>query len=1169
MTDPLPFRPVRAIATLIATTAMTLCISVSPAIAAPSRTDGTAERGEQSFTRVERAEATGERFQAGPGAAMEIMFSDGGSVTLAPGSILLVDEYRFDRADSRGVLAMKLERGAIRIMGGILNQKTPITLQAAAATLTLNNGGAFIALEQGTVRAALLVAGTLETSAGGGTETLSRPGFEVVVAAGARPGEPSRQPQGRAFADATIINPGLRSVGAPRSRTSGEEALAGKGVLDDENARRSLSATGSASAPYVTLPDGSILPTLTASIGPIASLGVSNLSDGPPDVELSQDNLGGRAAGLTSNRATLGRTYEYDSPGPGNRLLGPIQYSDICCYYPPSSNIGYFVDTTFILANPVNRDTVFALGVSPEIASQAGALPSATTLQAYALAVPYEYIFLDNNRINSGTLTRPPTIGNGNPIPADPASFNAFDQTGAVNVGISALTAGFLGFDDFIFGIDDIDQSIPLLNNPRSVDNFVSIAAEDVYGHVISFAAGDVSNLRNSADSPTIDSFVLTRGLNASDFQADGSLPTLGMPQQFRSLLPSAANFDGALALLKSTPLLAYNSGGSGDMISRLYMADLAVSADGTSSTVSGSFGRLSYRQDGLDDGRSLVTAHGRTIGSTSTAAAGPTLFSSPLIASAIGGGGAWDSGAGAQLRPGYASYVMLENVSNDATLLQFPLTPQGQASNAIVNGPALSSLSVADIYAGLAPLFDPVNFSSPPDQTPDQTAALNALSAQNLTLEQIQLLRGFRDFGNQPDFQAAISILNSPLLSKYPKATILSWAQNGPPYQTFDPISVTFVDIASSEAQEVDRLRAINLSEDKFAALGFDPLPLDMPALAGLSPGEITELAAGGTIAALGQSGSNYGLLRLASGVRSQAVSGNLAQARNAAAGAFAGFVAGLHQTAGSTRDGPYQGLLSLDLNASTGEVAAAISYGRPAVSAASSPYEAAGTILLGAAAPIGGESAYIMPGSFGAAVSSPSGASAALIAGDAVKDGLGTVAAAKIPQYEHIQWGFFFGDLLPQAGQRTHTALSTWVAGRRADANERIQGSASYAGHAIGSVIRQTDIASVYTSVGTFEQSWNLDARVGSMSMAFDGNSYSGKDLRPSSGGRPGLAYDGTMTNASGPILQTRIEGELVDVRTVGNLTQPQGTIGTFTIRGFDASYQAIGTFAGDIKR
>ncbi|MFZ2982635.1 MAG: hypothetical protein WA085_16525, partial [Sphingobium sp.] len=173
-------------------------------------------------------------------------------------------------------------------------------------------------------------------------------------------------------------------------------------------------------------------------------------------------------------------------------------------------------------------------------------------------------------------------------------------------------------------------------------------------------------------------------------------------------------------------------------------------------------------------------------------------------------------------------------------------------------------------------------------------------------------------------------------------------------------------------------------------------------------------------------------------------------------------------------------------------------------------------------------------------------------------------------IGSYQHLQWGFFFGDVLPSdpsgAERRNHSALSTWVAGKRftgnnADvgADSSIRGSVSFSGHAIGTVLSDLS-ASAAVKVGSFTQQWDLNARTGTMDLAFDARAFQAIPLAVS--GTTGLAYGGTSLLVDSR--QAKVSGELVDVPTARAL--PGATIGEFQVRSVDGTYQANGTFGGD---
>lgn len=1241
-----------------ATSTMAETVGATIAGANPRGTQLSVGLPDRKVTRVERANVVGERFAAKNNETFEILFADGSSITLSPEAAIVVDQFDFNDADGSGAMAVRLEKGSMRIMGGLLNQKAAVRVTAGNTRSILTNGGAFFSLAGQDVRMALLVAGSLEVSNDQGVQTLKRPGYETVVAAGSAPTAPTQQVRGQAFVDAAIINPGLRT-GSVGHLSSGVDLADNAGdVLDDPNILRVDVERIDQNLTYaVNLPGGLVLAAGSAATGAIVSLGGAVTGDGAPDILLTQDYEAGpfllaqRNVGFTANRTsnpsldyalgpetspgqlsanavdlhgTVPLSYlvsstllsEQELFGSGGYARVPDQSVDInvgsidptalpaqVTVFPGlpgetklfldlasvrsedggtgrlyadyfnadrSSSVtlaNSFSGTAFYtFAGGFKRDTVFAL-TQPYFQQQVvqidGPIP---------LAVPHSYVFAEPGKLSVNTLDRTVSLygvnqyesflgrsflevspdaptsladfdnliskvtGRAPTLSDDPSNFSGFDHDGNISLNVAGFSAGFANAATW----DQVQSGVIDASFPRSRDNFVSVMVTDDYNHSVFFAAGDVSSSRTPADGASIDTFVISRGLNPADFQSDAasdpSVYEVRLPtaiQDFRSFLPSTSGVFLSSSQA-STPLLIVNPipGADGALTSRAFHSDLAVSLDGQESSVSVTLGQLHYTSNAfgnfanfaddtiIPDTRSLVTFSGSTVGSTQRKnAAGvivsPSLLYDSLTASAAGGGNDWNGSP----RPGYAGYLVLENVSDAAIAIAGVPGAQRTAALAVLNSPALSRLTPEDLT-----LIFSRGFAS----VAEYSAYVAVLTADEFSNE-IANLRFNRVGSNlvstldQQAFLAVLDTLSSPAL------TTLSQQQQ---------ITLKSLQLASLSPQEIDAL-----------GQGGKVRPL------------VASAGSGGADAP-----SNFGLLRLAAGTSSVAVSQTLDRAAGGATTArLDGFVAGLHQVANGLSDGLYLGSIGIAVDGVDNSVRAGVSYNRPIAAALPDGqsilgFEKAGTILLGDVAPAGGQSAYIRPGQFGASATTSDGATAAIIAGESVKAGLGVEQAAKIATYEHVQWGFFFGDLLPQNGARTHTALSTWAAGRRAESGESIQGTASYRGHAIGTVVRQGADAAIYTSVGTFEQQWNLSARTASMTLDFDHSVYQG-GLAGTTG--PGIAYSGVL-NRHGGKLQAGIGGELVAVQS----QRPQGSIGQFQIRGLDASYQANGAFAGDVR-
>ncbi len=181
------------------------------------------------------------------------------------------------------------------------------------------------------------------------------------------------------------------------------------------------------------------------------------------------------------------------------------------------------------------------------------------------------------------------------------------------------------------------------------------------------------------------------------------------------------------------------------------------------------------------------------------------------------------------------------------------------------------------------------------------------------------------------------------------------------------------------------------------------------------------------------------------------------------------------------------------------------------------------------------------------------------ALITGELVKAGLPPEIQTLIPDYQYVKWGFFFGDTNTTPGAREHVHLGTWVAGKIADPGSFPQvGSATYTGHAIGNVYTN---GSLYTAVGTYENSWDFGTRSGTVNIKkFDGVDYTGTtQLRNNS------------VHFNGDLSATDRTGGLQGNFVQGGGDHAAGVIGRFSLQETTGkpTYRASGTFAAEKKK
>jgi trimeric autotransporter adhesin len=139
-----------------------------------------------------------ERITTSAAGQTQLLFVDQSAMTVGPNSDLTIDQFVYDPQSGTGKLAMSATRGVLRYVGGKLSkQDNAVTLRTSTATLAVR-GGAFIADIQsnGTTEAVFVFGNGLTVSAvNGQTDTIRRPGFQVIVTTGGSSGPIPVSPQ--------------------------------------------------------------------------------------------------------------------------------------------------------------------------------------------------------------------------------------------------------------------------------------------------------------------------------------------------------------------------------------------------------------------------------------------------------------------------------------------------------------------------------------------------------------------------------------------------------------------------------------------------------------------------------------------------------------------------------------------------------------------------------------------------------------------------------------------------------------------------------------------------------------------------------------------------------------------------------------------------------------
>lgn len=173
--------------------------------------------------RLVRDDLAGTVFQASDGRVVDILLTDGTTLTLAPGSIATLSCYA-----ASGCLNVTLTQGALRLTGRRPGA-APVRVTTPAGTAVLEDGAAtFVLGADGMLTSALLFGSRLTVSADGDTETLRRPGYQLRATQAGGPTDPERRSGADIQTETALFNPvaGLLVIapGAGDEESTEEEA---------------------------------------------------------------------------------------------------------------------------------------------------------------------------------------------------------------------------------------------------------------------------------------------------------------------------------------------------------------------------------------------------------------------------------------------------------------------------------------------------------------------------------------------------------------------------------------------------------------------------------------------------------------------------------------------------------------------------------------------------------------------------------------------------------------------------------------------------------------------------------------------------------------------------------------------------------------------------------
>lgn len=1114
-----------------------------PAFAAPSATTDRVQgvtlqiplAGDRVATRIERTQVENETIRSAANETIEILFSDGGSIVLAPNSQVTILAYAFDPATGAGQLEIRIDQGAARIMGGQLNRATKIAIKTPHGEATLSDGGAFVDVGANETRLVLLVAGRLEIEQGGRSVALERAGFETRFAEAAAPLRPRRQSLDATRSDLARMNPGLlggafttpatpSSSGASdpeappqtaeNTSSPGDDGQSQNGGSGNGNNGGGGSGNGNGNGGGGTPTDGNSGNPTNPPVDPQPSMPV--VPD-PMRQEISF-SLGGEAVMIDSGPPGAGTSASGNAEGPADAEPDRGIAQTLVDYNASTASGTGFRDpgatTNRILGAGSNE------GFSYRLSNQTPGSIDTDLIYAYSLGLGATKDGVIDNpvqiNVDDPTQIRDLVLTDGTVREASVAGFllilpesqctgsaTSFDCGGA-GLSLFPLTFDERGTWEDIAGSDALDAfsnyqvAVPVEVLDREKKPQVWLFNEDAQG----------TGFAIRVDGP------IQLNANGGDTQDSDPLNFQG----FANPSPEQSLFY----------VLQDGFGSSGNVHPTLgFLADPA---------------EVQIFSQTRDPDNFLFIEASRY---------------DEIQAGSVGPKFVFAAGDVSSSRVGEASidtFNVTRGLSNDLTPTMIDLDGDpNNGDNGLVDGLAFPGTNPSHNFRAFAPLDAEGDMQ--PTLAPDALTSTPLLVINPAAAEMdVRPSRLFHvDLGLSPDGQFSTTALTLGTLTYQNDLddNRSSITVDGTTLATYGGNGV-FTSLYTSPlgASATGGGRWVN--RDGYVSY------LVLENVGTATQGDNTGGSLSGQLGNSIEDSDGYAQLRLAAGVQTRARDTSADLSGTYAAGYYGGLVETTTSIVGS--------LGSLDLTFGAETVTADIELDAFQTSTGGS----GATVQLD-------DGTYVDPDHYGA-----TNGNAALYSGISVADELRSLTVSResvdpaqldslglndrqaddivtqMESYTHLQWGFMLGDLSASDVETKRANLASWSAGQRLsqteiDAITNAGGTANFQGHAIGNVANGMN---TYTALGEFTQTWNLQNKTGEMNLLFDDRLY--RTALTTVDNQPGYAYSGLSENAG---RTSFIRGELVGV------SGPDATVGAFEISsGMGENYAAVGTFGGE---
>jgi hypothetical protein len=121
-----------------------------------------------------------EKVHTTPAGTVQLLFTDKSSMSIAPNTDIVIDEYVYDPNANSGHMLVSLTTGALRFVGGQLSHQGEATITTSAANIGIRGGTVTVIQGPGGTKV-INVAGIIKIVNGTGTFLLTRSDFGALI----------------------------------------------------------------------------------------------------------------------------------------------------------------------------------------------------------------------------------------------------------------------------------------------------------------------------------------------------------------------------------------------------------------------------------------------------------------------------------------------------------------------------------------------------------------------------------------------------------------------------------------------------------------------------------------------------------------------------------------------------------------------------------------------------------------------------------------------------------------------------------------------------------------------------------------------------------------------------------------------------------------------------